>query len=116
MKRLRLNLHLPFFSAVIAMFIITVFGFIYFEEESIHEEKREIVGKFFNNLEIKSHYDTNVFSRFIDIIESDASIVKSFQARNKNDLFRLTKPLYEKLNQDLEVTHCYFILNDGTVF
>jgi len=116
MKKYKLNLYLPLFGAVFVMFIITVVSFIYFQENAIHENKRNVVGKFFNELEIKSQYDTEVFSSLIDMVDVDESIIHSYELRDKKGLYDLIKPLYEKLNRDIDLTHFYFILNDGTVF
>ncbi|MDD5157333.1 diguanylate cyclase [Sulfurimonas sp.] len=116
MNKYRLNLHFPLIGSVLAMFIITIFSFMYFQETAIHGNKKNIVDKFFNNLELESEYDTKVFSNFIDMVGSDSSIIKSFESKNKKELFDLTKPLFDKLNKDIDLTHFYFILNDGTVF
>lgn len=116
MNQYRLNLHLPLIGSVFVMFVITIFSFFYFQDAAIHENKKNIAGKFFDDLELRSQYDTKIFSTIIDMVDSDKSIIKSFESGDKKELFESIKPLYDKLNKNIDLTHFYFILNDGTVF
>ncbi len=116
MNKYRLNLHIPLIASVLVMFVITVFSFLYFQESAIHGNKKNIANKFFNELERESKHDANVFSNFIDTVGLDNAVIKSFELKDKKELFDLTKPLFDKLNRDIDLTHFYFILNDGRVF
>ncbi len=111
----KLNLYLPFIIIIILMSTITLFGIIYFQEESIHQSKEKLTTEFEENLKLKIDAEAAILDQYIDFIQDQENLSKLFISKDKAGLNEQIKDLFIKLNTNVELTHMYFLTLDGTV-
>ncbi|MEI6228432.1 MAG: cache domain-containing protein [Candidatus Saccharibacteria bacterium] len=91
------------------------FGFYYTQSleagklESSNIEKTNLVNVLIDN-------DKKMLSSNLEIIASRDTLKQQFKARDREALYENANTFFEKLNQQNNITHLYFIEPDGTVF
>ena len=88
-----------------------------FQRSTIQNNTEEYVLKYSENLNnyiTKEISHLNSFSHLI--INNNNKIEKSYLSSNKKELYEITKPLFDNLNKNSDITHFYFIKPNGEVF
>jgi len=94
---------------------LVVLSVIYIQEDSIHKNKESISKEFTKNLNEKVSAEAVVIGEYIDFIQSVDDISDLFLIQDKKELNNALKDIYDRLHKNVEITHMYFIKNDGTV-
>lgn len=97
------------------MAAITVLSVFYVQENTIHMTKKEVSAQFSNFMAKSVRHESSVISEYIRFIQKTDTIRTSFEGQNKRELYASARDIYQKLNQNLDLTHMYFIRPDGTV-
>lgn len=77
------------------------------------QEKRVVVERLIED-GIKS--SASAMNGIILGLDQDQTLVRLFQDRDREALYRYAKPLYDQLNDAFDITHFYFIEPDSTSF
>lgn len=111
----QLRLNLPFIIAIIVMSSLTIYSMIYTQESTLHKTKESIPEQFTKFLDNQVDHEASEISEYIDFMQSRDDIAKLFVAGEKQALYGAVKGIYEELNENVELTHMYFIRPDGKV-
>lgn len=112
----RLNLFVPLIFVTLIMAIFTVVIIIYVQEDSIYKSKEKIAEQFTKELNEKVSVEAAVISEYINFIQEKKDVSGFFLEENKVKLNKSVKDLYDRLNNNVQLTHMYFIKTDGSVF
>ncbi len=99
---------MPFSLACVFLFGFSLYS-IY------HEEEEHIERDFLNSFNaIQSIYSALINNRLetlrtaLDFVVQDETLKAAFRAGDRQALLALSEPLYQRLNQDTQITHFYF--------
>lgn len=111
----KLNLYIPLILLTVIMSFSTIFTVFYFQEKTIHKDKKFFPKEFHRILNAQIKAQSKQMSEFIKFIKKDKDIQKAFISKNKEELFYFVKDVYKSLNENVAITHMYFIQTDGKV-
>ncbi len=82
---------------------------------AIEERKMMSVPNFEVEFQNRIASSTNALDVLIELFEKDKEIQRLFKNRDKKQLFTLLEPIYQKLNEKMDITHLYFLDREGKV-
>ena len=111
----KLRLYVPLILVTLFMSMFSVMFIVYIQEEAIHKNKESISSNFLKKLTHKVNVEAVEINEFIDFIQENKNVTDLFTSSNKQELYNSIKATYTRLNQNVELTHMYFIKPDGRV-
>jgi len=111
----KLNIFYPIVIFVSLLFCAVAF-FVYFQRmEDINKEKRLTVSSFEMMFQKEVDVEAAKLKGLMHLFLKDEEILNAFEAKDRGKLISLAGEDYLKLNQDVGLTHLYFIDIDGTI-
>ena len=113
--KIRSKITLVFFSFIVVIFVIVTIFFLLFRSsnERYIAYKTKAVEKSFSELK---NDEIRILSAGLDVFTEDDTFKESFISRNREELYRKSKPLFDKLKNKFGISHFYYILPDGHCF
>lgn len=88
-----------------------------FQRLNIQNNTEEYILKYTENFNNYINNEVNHLCSFSNlVILNNDKIEKSYLSSNKKELYEITKPLFDNLNKNGDITHFYFIKPNGEVF
>ncbi len=113
MYQLKLTKYLVIISIVIS--IIVMLGVTELQHKTIYEQKKDIPEQFSSSLNMEVTKDVEHFKIIIEQIQRRSDIAELFKAGKKTELYEKAESLYKTLNNNIDITHMYFIKPNGQV-
>jgi len=115
-KHYRLNFVIPLLFVIITVSILMVFLTHTLQENAINKEKIMTVPNFKTLFQKELEREAGVLTGYLDILKKDTHLQSLFLRGDREGLYRAIQPVYEDLNRQIDLTHFYFIRNNGEVF
>lgn len=97
------------------MVLSAVLTIIYIQDTSINKSKKDTPENFKHYLNVTVDNEAASLQEYIAFIQSRDDVAQRFQELDKNELNNSVKDIYKRLNENVNLTHMYFIKPDGTV-
>ncbi|MCW9026875.1 MAG: hypothetical protein OQJ77_06115 [Thiovulaceae bacterium] len=101
--------------SVIPLSGLGLFSNYYFQKKSINQNSSNTLTKYKKELNAYLDNEVNMISSILELVKEKDEYTEPFNQDNKKQLFQLTKPLFDKLNKNNDITHFYFLKPDGKV-
>lgn len=115
-ERIRFPILAPLFAAIFILLITSGIVIYYLQETNINNDlhKRiENTNEFFND---ELAEDARVLGAVIHLLKHDSKLQQLWLARDREGLLEYAAPVFEKLRNEYQITHLYFINVDKTTF
>ena len=115
-QNIRFKLLVPFAISLVAYLLTVVWSLQHYqhkEESKLVEETDSLLEESFNRAITE---ESNLLKNAIFFISNNKSIQSLWLKKNKEELYRETLPIFEKLKNDYFITHFYFHKTDDTNF
>ncbi|QSZ42782.1 diguanylate cyclase [Sulfurimonas aquatica] len=114
-KSYKLNLFIPV-SISILIVAASVFSIVlYLQFAAIEERKMMSAPNFEQEFTNRVKNNVNAFDVLIELLKYDKEIQELFLSKKTDKLFDFMQPIYNRLNEKMDVTHLYFLDINGKV-
>lgn len=100
---------------IIILSSLGMFSNYTFQRFTIQNNAEHYVSKYIENFDFNIKNEANSLNSFYHLIEKE-NLVNSYLSSNRDELYKLTKPLFDNLNKYNDLTHFYFIKPNDEVF
>jgi len=100
---------------IIVLTIVGIISNIYAQKRSLERSAGFHISNYHKQFDIHIENEVQMMKSFLQFIGEKKDIQTSFINSDKEKLFAETKDIYKSLNANNQITHFYFIKNDGEV-
>lgn len=110
----RLFIILAFFVFLLLIFGTTVNYLL--QRQSIQQNTTNYITNYEDYFKKTLIYEVNIIHDNLDFLREKQEIINSFLSKDKKSLYENLKPIFDKLNKEIDITHLYFIDKESKVF
>lgn len=110
----RLFIILAFFVFLLLIFGTTVNYLL--QRQSIQHNTTNYITNYEDYFKKTLIYEVNIIHDNLDFLREKQEIINSFLSKDKKSLYENLKPIFDKLNKEIDITHLYFIDKESKVF
>lgn len=108
-ERIRIPLLIPIAVALMLVLGTTILFNYWFEGDHIEEEFLETVKGIQKLYKTDMNEEAVLLSSLMDLVEEDRDLKRAWSEKDRDALFELSTPIFERLRSWYHVTHFYFI-------
>lgn len=112
--KLKVNKPILFAVAISVLVVLAVVTYLQFA--SIEKRKMMVAPNFQEILKNDLKRDRKVFDSFLKIVKKDKDLQKIFLSKDREKLYKKIKPVFDNLNKNIDLTHLYFLDENGKTF
>ncbi len=86
-----------------------------FQKLSIQNNAEYNVTKYNKDFDENIKHEANSLHSFLNLLDNSV-LIDSYLSSNREDLYKMAKPLFDNLNKHSDLTHFYFIKPNDEVF
>ncbi len=102
------NILIPFIGILVAIIISTIYIIFQIQKNHIHHETLNRVDSYKDTLATVISQESLKISSLISFIAKDEGLRAAWVSRDKEELYSIAQPLFDKIKNDYLVTHFYF--------
>lgn len=86
------------------------------QRQSIQQNTSNYITNYEDYFDKTLIYEINIIHDNLDFLRENQKIINFFLSKDKKGLYENLKPIYDKLNNEIDITHLYFIDKESKVF
>jgi len=106
----------PFVAVLVVITVSAILVTYYIQQQHIEDGALSRSDSFREIWQSTLRYESDKLTAILSFIEKDQQLREIWLSESRSDLYAYSMPMLEKIRQDFEVTHFYFISLDRSVF
>lgn len=115
-KNYGLRIYYASISTVLFLVTLTIIFNYYLNKSLLFNKTINNSSKYNHHFKTYVNVEADMMKSFIYFIKNTKSVEENFINQKKDELYKITKPILQTLYDKNNITHFYFIKNDGEVF
>ena len=107
-NKIKKRILIPLSLTLLILIIISIGGIFWLQHKNIQKTVIESAGSFQEMLNLQIDEDALTIYGLIEYLKSNKELEKSWLAKDRQKLLKISTPIYRKLNQTYRITHLYF--------
>jgi len=115
-NKFRLKLFFPLLLSVILVSVVALSIDYYIQRDALTEQTTKKVSLYQERFESLIEKEAKILDGYLALLEKDSQLQELFLQKNREKLNIFAQPIYKNLNQNVDITHLYFLEKSGEVF